>query len=614
MLLLESALLAVAVLFNGAAAQCDLDPNVSSLVDAFSKIGTDASSVANNVNGFAASQGLGSALVIQSGYDTISADVATATSLVQALSSGLPDCQQSAIGSQFLEMAPDVVGLLQALSSKAPEFSSVGAQDIVKGDLTNLQPGVNTIEEQAYSKLACAQINSIYPSISAINDNFAAALSVYSGAVATPPTSPTSCADASSAPASSAEPSSAPASSGAESTPQSSATPSPTLPTASSNISVSASQPGSSGPASSAPASSSAVVSSSPGSQSNNISTPASSAPASSAASSAAPTFTCIAPGSPAAKYIEALENFDDKFGSIATSATWDTLQDDLPPVSEALDAANTAGKQVGMLSGCEAQEVADNAGRIAYSGYKLASHLRMSLAATEPPNSNVRRRKRATDVEALEQFQQEAIEFAQVLATIVPCDIYPTSEVNQFLSEAEGLASLGGAYPTSYAPVCGTSPTPSPTYSNATNSTVTATNTHTKTTITTTYVTTCPVCTGTHVESGTTITKATTITTTYCPEDTTPGVPGPTTVYTTTYVTTCPVTEGDSTVTKPTTITTVITVCPTCTEVAPTTQPPPAQTTPGGVTSAPVQTGGAGTIKSSLFGALAAVLFSALL
>lgn len=194
MYMLESALLALAIVIRGAAAQCTVETQVSSLVSALSKLGADSNSVAADVNGFEASDGLLGALAIQNGYNTISSDVVTANSFASALASGLPSCNQDAVVTQLNSMAPNVVALLQALVAKNTAFSSVGADGIVYADLTNLEPQVHTLENGAYSKLECSAIQAIYGGIVSINDNFGSALAAYGATASAAPTTPASCA------------------------------------------------------------------------------------------------------------------------------------------------------------------------------------------------------------------------------------------------------------------------------------------------------------------------------------------------------------------------------------------------------------------------------------
>jgi uncharacterized Zn finger protein (UPF0148 family) len=245
------------------------------------------------------------------------------------------------------------------------------------------------------------------------------------------------------------------------------------------------------------------------------------------------------------------------------------------------------SGTNVGALTGCEAYYIAVAAETVFSDFMPLYSNIGKTLFG---------RKRAAADGPELVELQSAIIDLVNTLYTIVNCSTLATlnSDVDQVLQDASNTVTKAGGIATSYSPVCGPA-----------TAMVTST-TGTRTVLTSTYVTTCPICTGTHVVPvttsngtvipATTITKATTITTTYCPES-------GTTMFVTTYVTTCPICTGThvvpetkysgsvipgTTLTKATTLTETITVCPTCEyTTVPTTQT--AVKTTSAIATAPV-------------------------
>jgi hypothetical protein len=280
------------------------------------------------------------------------------------------------------------------------------------------------------------------------------------------------------------------------------------------------------------------------------------------------------------------------------------------------------SGTNVGALTGCEAYYIAVAAETVFSDFMPLYSNIGKTLFG---------RKRAAADGPELVELQSAIIDLVNTLYTIVNCSILASlnSDVNTVLEAAANAVTKGGGIARSSTPVCGSA------------TEVVTSTTGTQTVLTTTYVTTCPICTGSHiipettcsgtVFPATTITRATTVTTTYCPEL-------ETTMFVTTYVTTCPSCTGihvipettcsstfipAKTLSQAMTLTETISVCPTCQYTAiPTTTQPAIETSrvvesSSAVETTPVPVETSSNAKSraiSLFRAFVALGFSILL
>lgn len=162
---------------------------VSEFISGLSAISSDASAVSASVSAFNSAQGLLGALSIQSAYNTLSSDVASVNSIIQA-ADDYSDSDKQLVADNVGIVVDPIVGLLNALVEKYNDINAVLATSIVKNDLEQLQPIFNSIQSKAYAILPSSIGAPVASQLASINSAFGPALSQY-GATSQVAPSPT---------------------------------------------------------------------------------------------------------------------------------------------------------------------------------------------------------------------------------------------------------------------------------------------------------------------------------------------------------------------------------------------------------------------------------------
>lgn len=195
------------LVFLSALVAADVRDAVSSAID----IG---SSLANTVSGWSSGDGLSGALAIQGAFSPL-------PSAIGAISSNANDVKPDDI-ELFASLEASSVSLLKALEAKAEDFQSVGATEIVKGDISEIAETASGAVDAVFSAIATQdlsgdQASSVSSIASGFSSGFSAIGSSFGLSLAQLPTfqykggggSSSSAAETSSAETSSAETTSA---------------------------------------------------------------------------------------------------------------------------------------------------------------------------------------------------------------------------------------------------------------------------------------------------------------------------------------------------------------------------------------------------------------------
>lgn len=138
-----------------------------------------ASILSSLVDGWSSGDGLSGALVIQQTYGPLSDAVAALEGSVGSVTEA--DITSDNVNA-LATLSTTVAGLLDALTSKASDFESVGASSIVQGDIQELSGPSGNIINTVYSigSADCDAISSLVGPVGSLSAAFGSAAQAYS--------------------------------------------------------------------------------------------------------------------------------------------------------------------------------------------------------------------------------------------------------------------------------------------------------------------------------------------------------------------------------------------------------------------------------------------------
>lgn len=165
---------------------------VKDAISALSNLGDKLDVTSAAVDSFEKSQGISGALKIQTSEADIESAATDVTKKTSALSD-LDDCDSKALADAANGAGSKIISLLDALTKKQPDLSSVGTADIVKNDLTSLESKLGEFMTAAYQKSTCAGVDQLAPGFDKLNTAYADAFKAYGGSSSGAVSKPANC-------------------------------------------------------------------------------------------------------------------------------------------------------------------------------------------------------------------------------------------------------------------------------------------------------------------------------------------------------------------------------------------------------------------------------------